>query len=171
MRSKLLAIFLPLLSLPCTSANAFSEARSLSFYHTHTGKSLTVVYRVNGYYQPEALRSIDAFLADFRNDEIHHIDPALLDVLYDLKSRTGSRAPFEVISAYRSPTTNLWLRKTTSGVAEHSMHLEGRAIDVRLADVPLERLRDAALALERGGVGFYPKSDFVHVDTGRVRRW
>jgi len=153
------------------SANAFAEARSLSFYHTHTGQYLSVVYRVDGVYQPDALRSVDAFLADFRNHEAHHIDPTLLDVLYDLKSKTGSRAPFQVISAYRSPTTNQWLRQTTAGVAEHSMHLEGRAIDVRLADVPLARLREVALSLERGGVGFYPQSDFVHVDTGRVRRW
>ena len=153
------------------SANAFAEARSLSFYHTHTGQSLSVVYCIDGVYQVDALRRVDAFLADFRNHEVHHIDPALLDVLYDLKSRTGSRAPFQVISAYRSPETNGWLRRTSAGVAEHSMHLEGRAIDVRLADVPLERLREVALSLSRGGVGFYPQSDFVHVDTGRVRRW
>ena len=153
------------------STNAFAEARALSFYHTHTGRYLSVVYSVDGVYQADALQGIDEFLADFRNHETHHIDPALLDVLYDLKSRTGSRAPFQVISAYRSPPTNQWLRQTSIGVAEHSMHLEGRAIDVRLADGPLARLREVALSLERGGVGFYPQSDFVHVDTGRVRRW
>jgi uncharacterized protein YcbK (DUF882 family) len=150
---------------------SFHDQRDLSFYHTHTGKALSVVYYRDGVYLPDALHSIDDYLKDFRNGERHPIDPSLLDVLYDIKVKTGSRAPFEVISAYRSPQTNQMLRTNSSGVAEKSMHLQGQAIDVRLRDVSLGELRDVALHLQRGGVGFYPSSEFVHVDTGRVRRW
>jgi uncharacterized protein YcbK (DUF882 family) len=153
----------------CNAASA--EPRDLSFYHTHTGKSLTVTYHRDGDYLPSALTEIADFLKDFRSGERHPIDTALLDVLYELKSRTGADRPFEVISAYRSPATNTMLRNTSSGVAEGSLHLHGRAIDVRLPGVALARLREVALQLERGGVGFYPGSDFIHVDTGRVRRW
>jgi len=153
------------------SSAAYADSRDLTFYHTHTGKSLTVVYHRDGAYQPEALAQVEDFLKDFRNGRRHRIDPELLDVLYEIKSRTGARQPFEVISAYRSPETNSMLRDKSSGVAQRSMHLEGQAIDVRLRDVELERLRKVALELKRGGVGFYPDSDFVHVDTGRVRHW
>jgi uncharacterized protein YcbK (DUF882 family) len=149
------------------------DARELEFYHTHTGRSLAVVYYHNGRYDSHALAQIDDYLKDFRTGDRHAMDPALLDVLFDIKTRTGSRAPFEVISAYRSPPTNEMLRtrSESSGVAQHSMHLQGQAIDVRLSDVPLSELRTVALHLKRGGVGFYPTSDFVHVDTGRVRFW
>ena len=157
-----------LFGLDATSA---SDQRQLSFYHTHTGKTLSVVYYRNGDYVPSALKRIDDYLKDFRNGELHAIDPALLDVLFAIKTQTQSRAPFEVISAYRSPQTNGMLRTKSTGVAEQSLHLRGQAIDVRLRDVKLERLREVALGLKRGGVGFYPGSQFVHVDTGRVRRW
>jgi uncharacterized protein YcbK (DUF882 family) len=150
---------------------ALHDQRELSFYHTHTGKALSVVYYADGVYLPTALQNIDDFLKDFRNGERHDIDPALLDVLYDIKVKTGTHAPFEVISAYRSPETNQMLRTATVGVAQNSMHLQGQAIDVRLHDVSLTKLRDVALHLQRGGVGFYPESEFVHVDTGRVRHW
>ena len=165
MKWALLAIGMSLLS------GTTSDARSLSFYHTHTGKALSVVYYKNGAYAPSALAAIDDFLKDFRNGDEHHMDPALLDVLFEIKQRTGTHAPFQVISAYRSPDTNQMLRNTTVGVAKDSMHLRGQAIDVRLADVPLDSLRSVALDLKKGGVGFYPESQFVHVDTGRVRRW
>jgi uncharacterized protein YcbK (DUF882 family) len=148
-----------------------NDERTLSFYHTHTGKTLSIVYYKNGTYVPSALTAVDDYLADFRNGAEHHIDPALLDVLYDIKMKTGTHAPFQVISAYRSPETNQMLRDTTVGVAKDSMHLRGQAIDVRLEDVPLATLRSVALDLKRGGVGFYPESQFVHVDTGRVRFW
>jgi len=148
-----------------------SDARSLSFYHTHTGKTLSVVYYEHGAYVASALDAIDDYLKDFRNGEGHHMDPALLDVLFEIRQRTGTHAPFQVISAYRSPETNQMLRDTSKGVAKDSMHLRGQAIDVRLADVPLDTLRSVALDLKKGGVGFYPESQFVHVDTGRVRRW
>lgn len=147
------------------------DARSLSFYHTHTGKALTVVYYENGRYVPGALDAINDFLKDFRNGDEHRMDPALFDVLFDIKLKTGTHAPFQVISAYRSPATNQMLRDNSTGVAKDSMHLRGQAIDVRLADVPLAKLRSVALDLQKGGVGFYPESQFVHVDTGRVRWW
>ncbi len=147
------------------------DQRSLSFYHTHTGQALSIVYYANGEYLPHALDRVDDYLKDFRNGAEHRIDPALLDVLFDLRQRTGTRKPFEVISAYRSPETNTMLRSRSGGVAERSMHLQGQAIDVRLADVRLDRLRQVALEMKRGGVGFYPESQFVHVDTGRVRHW
>jgi uncharacterized protein YcbK (DUF882 family) len=158
------------LSLSLSSVTV-TEERELSFYHTHTGKKLSVVYFRSGEYLPDALREVNDYLKDFRNGEMHRIDPALLDVLFEIKQRTGTRVPFEVISAYRSPETNGMLRAKSTGVAEQSLHLRGQAIDVRLADVKLERLQQAALRLKRGGVGFYPESQFVHVDTGRVRYW
>jgi uncharacterized protein YcbK (DUF882 family) len=127
-----------------------NDARSLSFYHTHTGKALSVVYYKNDANVPGALAAEDDYLADFRNGSEHNIDPALLDVLYDIKLKTGTHSPFEVISAYRSPQTNQMLRDTTIGVAKDSMHMRGQAIDVRLDDVPLAKLRGVALDLKRG---------------------
>jgi uncharacterized protein YcbK (DUF882 family) len=150
---------------------ARSATRALDFTHTHTGERLAIEYFIEGAYVPDALTTVDHFLRDFRTGDVHSIDPHLLDVLYDIAGRTGSRRPFQVISGYRSPATNEVLRQRTEGVAAGSLHMQGRAIDIRLADVPLARLRDAALAAHRGGVGYYPASDFVHVDTGRVRSW
>ena len=147
------------------------EERILSFVHTHTHERLTVPYFADGTYLPEGLSSLTSFLRDFRTGDQHPIDPALYDILNDLRLATGTRGPFQVISAYRSPRTNSMLRENGHGVASGSLHLQGRAIDVRLADVGSSTLRDAALELKRGGVGYYRASDFVHVDTGRVRRW
>jgi uncharacterized protein YcbK (DUF882 family) len=146
------------------------EERRLSFLHTHTRETLTVPYFADGQYLAAGLSRLDAFLRDHRTGEQHPIDPALFDILNDLRLATGAKAPFQVISAYRSPRTNETLRRG-GGVASRSLHLEGRAIDVRLSDVRTSTLRDAALELARGGVGYYRASDFVHVDTGRIRRW
>ena len=110
-------------------------------------------------------------LRDFRTGDVHPIDPQVLDILFDLRTLCGHDAAYEVICGYRSPQTNQMLHERSSGVAEHSLHLEGRALDVRLSGFPTARLHELALGLERGGVGFYPASDFVHVDNGRVRRW
>ena len=147
------------------------EERLLSFFHTHTHERLTVPYFADGTYLPEGLSRLDAFLRDHRTGDEHPIDPALFDILNDLHLATGTRAPFQVISGYRSPRTNSMLREHGRGVAQGSLHLSGRAIDVRLADVGSAALRDAAIELARGGVGYYRGPDFVHVDTGRVRRW
>jgi uncharacterized protein YcbK (DUF882 family) len=148
-----------------------ANLRSLSFVHTHTGERLTAAYWKDGEYQPEVLDQVNRLLRDFRTNEVHTIDRALLDLLFDLRTKVGSERAFHVISAYRSPKTNEMLRKSSNGVAEHSMHLLGKAIDVRLESFPTARLAEAARSLRRGGVGYYSASDFVHVDTGRVRYW
>lgn len=151
---------------------ARSAPRTLDFLHTHTGERLLGVEYFTGIrYVPSALDELNHLLRDWRTDEIHTIDPALLDLLHDLSRATGTRQPFQIISAYRSPATNAMLRSQSSKVSANSLHMQGRAIDIRLPDVPLNRLRAAALGLRQGGVGYYPASDFVHVDTGRVRRW
>ena len=152
-------------------AAAFADAaRMLAFRHTHTGERLSIEYYARGAYFPEALGLIERLLRDFRTGDLHAIDPRLLDTLHALGVACGG-GTFEIISGYRSPKTNAQLRKAGDGVAEHSLHIEGRAIDVRLPGVPTARLRQAAIALGRGGVGYYPQSDFVHLDTGRVRAW
>lgn len=147
--------------------------RELSFYHTHTGKHLNVVYWQDGAYVDTALEEINTFLSDFRTGDRVEMDPALLDVIYDVRESLGSKGTYQIISAYRSPKTNEMLRNrsASSGVARRSQHVLGKAIDVRLEGVRTSDLRDAAIRLQRGGVGYYEKSDFVHMDTGRVRRW
>lgn len=148
-----------------------ADARQLSFYHTHTRLSLDVVYFENGEYVDSALDRINRFLRDFRTGEATEINPELLDLLHDLRNEIGPEATFEVISAYRSPETNEMLRSASSGVAKNSQHVRGNAIDVRLRGTRITALRDTAVQMQRGGVGFYPKSDFVHIDTGPVRTW
>ena len=148
-----------------------ADARQLSFYHTHTHRSLDVVYYANGEYVDSALDEINRFLKDFRTGEITAINPRLLDLLHDLRNELDSIEAYEVISAYRSPKTNEMLRTKTSGVAKKSQHLKGNAIDVRLRGIRTAALRDTAMSMQRGGVGFYEKSDFVHVDMGPVRSW
>ncbi len=158
------------LMLPLRRAGAVDERR-LKFFHTHTGKRLDVVYKRNGEYVPEALSDINAFLFDFRTGDSTEMDPHLLDLIYDLRKALGSEGIYEVISAYRSPKTNDMLRQRSGGVVKNSQHLLGKAIDLRLTDIELSRLRDTAIAMQRGGVGYYASSNFVHIDTGRVRRW
>jgi uncharacterized protein YcbK (DUF882 family) len=161
----------PLLALPRQARANAGSLRTLSFRHTHTGESLSLAYAHGDTYLDAALARVNWFLRDFRNGESRAIDPRLLDQLHTLSELTRTRAPFDVISGYRSPATNETLQRRGGGVATRSLHLEGRAIDVRLADVALADLRDAASSLREGGVGFYPQSSFVHLDTGRVRRW
>lgn len=149
------------------------DERELSFYHTHTGKRLDIVYARNGHYVPSALEEINHFLFDFRTGDTVEMDPELLDLIYDVREALGSDSTYQVVSAYRSPKTNEMLRGKSqkSGVASKSQHILGKAIDVRLEGVKTKKLRDQALAMKRGGVGYYEASDFVHMDTGRVRRW
>jgi uncharacterized protein YcbK (DUF882 family) len=166
-----LALAAPALAMPDVGFALPRVSRRLRFDHLHTGEKLDVEYMTAGAYVPGALTSIDALLRDFRTGEQHAIDPGLLDLLHGLADSTGTSRPFEVISGYRSPTTNAQLRERSHGVASGSLHMQGMAIDIRLGDVPLTQLRDAARALKRGGVGYYRASNFVHVDTGRVRTW
>ena len=147
------------------------EERSVAFVHTHTGERLTARYYVGGVYVDAVLAQVNLLLRDFRDGTVHPIDPLLLDRLYRLQAVAGGSEPFQVISAYRSPATNATLRQRSSGVAEHSLHMEGRAIDVRLPGLPTENLARLAVQQSAGGVGFYRLSDFVHLDTGRVRSW
>jgi uncharacterized protein YcbK (DUF882 family) len=145
--------------------------RSLGFYNTHTDETLRTVYWAEGHYQPDGLREINRILRDHRTGDIHAMDERLLDLLYVLQTRTGSRDKFHVISGYRSPVTNAKLNARSSGVARHSYHMQGMAIDIRLPGYDLKQLHQAALALKAGGVGCYPASNFIHVDVGPVRRW
>jgi uncharacterized protein YcbK (DUF882 family) len=158
-------------TVPALATAALQSTRTLRFVHTHTGETLTAAYRDSHGYSATCLRQVDHLLRDFRTGESHRIDPALLDILYDLQTLAGREAPFEVISGYRSLTTNAMLRRSSSGVAEHSQHLLGKAIDVRLSGYSSRRLSEHARSLARGGVGFYATSDFVHIDSGRVRFW
>jgi len=146
--------------------------RELSFHHTHIGENLRLEYHDGVQYLPEAMKQISFYLRDFRTGDIHPIDPGVLDLLHVLCHQTvGRTLPFHVISAYRSPKTNAMLRQKSHGVAKHSLHMQGKAIDIRLPGCDTRHLYRAALGLRRGGVGYYAKADFIHVDTGRVRTW
>jgi uncharacterized protein YcbK (DUF882 family) len=150
---------------------AFEAPRSLSFHHLHTGENLSVEYFARGEYLNHALLEVNHVLRDWRTGHAYPIDPALLDLLVDLRQAVGSNEPYQVICGYRSPDTNRRLASHSNNVASKSLHMRGKAIDIRLPDVPLARLKAAALKMKRGGVGYYPESNFVHVDTGRVRSW
>jgi len=155
-----------------TALMAVPGPRDLSMAHTHTGERLQLVYAHDDRYLPEALGSLNRFLRDHYSGQVGVIDPGLFDLLHRVRALLGSSGAFEVISGYRDPETNQRLRQTRGGgVASRSLHMDGRAIDVRLRGVPLAELRDAALSLRAGGVGFYPREQFVHIDTGRPRSW
>jgi uncharacterized protein YcbK (DUF882 family) len=145
--------------------------RSLGFYNTHTDETLKTVYWAKGKYQPEGLREINRILRDYRTGDVHSIDEELLDLLYLLQAKTGHKDKFHIISGYRSPATNAMLSARSAGVAKRSYHMQGKAIDIRLPGYDLKKLHQAALALKGGGVGYYPSSNFIHVDVGPVRRW
>ena len=145
--------------------------RLLSFVHTHTAEQLTAVYYEAGAYCSAVLQRVNELLRDFRTDTVFPIDPLLLDRLFVLQSVAGNHEPFQVISGYRSPATNAALRERSRGVAAHSLHMQGRAIDVRLPGFATDRLALLARQQAGGGIGFYRVSDFVHLDTGRVRNW
>jgi uncharacterized protein YcbK (DUF882 family) len=145
--------------------------RSLSLVNLHTGERFRAVYWEGGAYLAEALAGFDRVLRDHRTGEAHQMEPRLLDLAVALTSRLDVNETVQIISGYRSPQTNAALHAGSSGVATRSLHMEGKALDIRIAGVDLARLRDAAWSLQSGGVGYYPTSNFVHVDVGRVRRW
>ena len=147
------------------------NVRRLTFKNLHTPEELEVVYRRGDEYLPAALAQIEVILRDYRTGDRHPMDPHLLDVLYEVAQSIRVEPVFTVISGYRSPQTNAMLHERSAGVASHSLHMEGRAIDVRLTHVDCADLADKALQMQRGGVGYYRQSDFVHLDTGRVRTW
>lgn len=168
-RFSLFAVFLFLFSTPSRSETL---ERRLRLYHTHTGERIDIIYRRGESYVPEALSQLNHFLRDHRTGDVHRYDPRVFDVLADLLAAVGrANAELQIICGYRTPWSNQFLRTHTSGVAEHSLHMQAEAIDIRLPGVSTLALRNAALKLARGGVGYYPKSGFIHVDVGRVRRW
>lgn len=150
---------------------ALGGGRELTLRNLHTGESLTAAYWEAGRYVPDALAALNKVLRDHRTGEVHAMDPQLMDLLTSLAGKLETRPQFQVISGYRSPASNAKLHEKSSGVATKSLHMQGKAMDIRMSGVQLSNLRSAALRLGRGGVGYYPSSDFVHVDTGRVRQW
>ena len=171
-----LIVLLVVAPLGQTAESVVSSAREyrLRFYHTHTHERLDIVYRRGDVYLPEALDKLDHYLRDHRTGEVRRFDPHLFDLLHDLiASLNDSGGEIDVICGYRTPRSNEFLRARSShtGVARHSLHMQAEAIDIRLPGIPTSTVRDAALRLGRGGVGYYRSSDFVHMDVGRVRRW
>jgi uncharacterized protein YcbK (DUF882 family) len=153
------------------SSAAIPHERTLRMYNTHTGESLKSVFWADGKFVPEAMNDINKLLRDHRNNEVAQMDPKLLFLLDQVSSQVGANNVVHVISGYRSPESNKLLHENTTGVAKHSMHLEGKAIDVRIPGRDLAMLHKAALHAGGGGVGYYPESQFVHMDTGRLRHW
>lgn len=145
--------------------------KNLAFYHTHTRECLDITYARNGVYDPKALHQINKYLRDFRTSEVHPIDPEIFDILWQIQQEIGCNSTYEIISGYRSPQTNQNLRGRSGGVAKRSLHMKGQALDIRLTGKNTRLVRDCAVALEQGGVGYYASSDFVHIDTGKFRVW
>ena len=169
-----IALFLLGWASPAHSLDVRSELQSyrLRLYHTHTNQRLDVIYRRGGEYVPAAIQELEVFLRDHRTGAIHHFDPRLFDLLHDLAGNLGrSDTEIDVVCGYRTPWSNNFLRGRSRAVAKHSLHMQAMAIDIRIPGVDTSTLRDAALSLHRGGVGYYAREQFVHVDVGRVRRW
>ena len=158
-------------TLSFASAGDAAAKKSLSFYNIHTGETLMSTYWEEGNYIPGALAEINHILRDHRTGKLMPMNVELIDMLHDVRTKLGSAKPFQIISGYRSPKTNATLNKNTSGVATKSLHMQGMAIDVNLQGIELSQLRKAAMSEKKGGVGFYPASNFVHLDVGRVRYW
>jgi uncharacterized protein YcbK (DUF882 family) len=153
------------------NAAADSDTRTLKIHHTHTKEDITVTFKRNGRYDDGGLERLNRILRDWRNDEQIKMDPQLFDIVWEVYQEAGGKEPIQIISAYRSPATNSMLRRRSRGVAQFSQHMLGKAIDFNIPDVPLDRVRAAGLRQQRGGVGFYPSSQFVHLDVGSVRHW
>jgi uncharacterized protein YcbK (DUF882 family) len=153
------------------TAVANGDTRTLDLYHSHTGESIQATYRVNGSYDPAVLEKLNWFLRDWRNNDRTRMDPRLFDVIWEAYRTAGATQPIVIVSAYRSPATNAMLRHRSHGVAEHSQHILGRAMDTTMPGMSMERIREIGMRLQRGGVGWYPSSNFVHLDVGSVRAW
>ena len=179
LRSNLPLSLLLLISLCVATSPGAAESTTspdtsyqLHLFHTHTGQRLDIVYRRGNTYDPDALAQLNEYLRDHRTGTVHEYDPRVFDLLHDLTAALGRPdAEIDVLCGYRTPWSNEYLRMHGHGVARHSLHMQAMAIDIRVPGVRTSKLRDTALALQRGGVGYYASSDFVHVDVGRVRRW
>ena len=147
------------------------DERTLSFFNTHTDETITVTFKRDGRFVPEALEQLNRFLRDWRRNEATRMDPQLFDLIWEVHRQVGSQAPVHIVCGYRAPATNEMLRSRSRGVAKFSQHTLGKAIDLRFPDVPISRVREMAMKMQVGGVGFYPGSSFVHMDTGNVRAW
>lgn len=156
---------------PALAAFPGHSARMLALRNLHTLESVRATYWADGAWQPEGLGRINYLLRDFRTGDVVEIDPCLLDLMHGVAARLGTDQPFEIISGYRSPRTNAMLARQGSGVARNSLHMQGKAVDLRVPGVRLSSLRRAAVSLQGGGVGYYPRSGFIHIDTGRIRFW
>lgn len=166
----LLGMVVPLFSVGSAEARNFGSWH-VAFRNAHTGESFSGVYRVGDKYLPDAFKRINYVLRDFRTGEIFPMDPRVIDLVKSIQDRSGQQTPMEVLSGYRSPKTNAMLRGASTGVARNSLHMYGQAMDIRMPGYSTRRLRNIAKKFRVGGVGYYPKSDFVHVDTGTVRSW
>nr|WP_320010498.1 DUF882 domain-containing protein [uncultured Desulfobulbus sp.] len=153
------------------SAKVASGKRTISLYHANQRKELNLTYAVGNLYDPRALAKVNSFLRDYHTGQIHRIDPKLLDILWAVQQEMGNKGTYKVVSAFRSPQTNRKLSRTHRGVADHSLHMKGRAIDLSLPGVQLSHIRHCAMNMRTGGVGYYPRSNFVHLDTGVYRTW
>ena len=161
-------------SLPAqasTFAAPKADAFNITFRNQHTGETFSGAYRVGGKYLPDAFDRINEILRDFRTGEVFPVDPRIIDILYMTHRKAGVSQPYEVLSGYRSPRTNSMLNRVSEGVAQHSLHLTGQAVDVRLPGYSTKKLRNLAVNIRAGGVGYYADSNFVHIDTGKVRTW
>ena len=147
------------------------DVKSLNFYNTHTGKKTDLVYYENGQYIDEALDEINIIMGDFRENKYISINRKLIDTIYDVKKLTNSKKPINILSAYRTRKTNNYLRRNMRGVAKDSFHIKGMAIDINIQNVSLRNIKNAAMTLRKGGIGYYPRSNFVHLDVGKFRTW
>ena len=171
-RRDFLGLALAAVAMPTFAKGRSNQPRTLSLHHLHTGERIKVTYRVGNRYQRKVLQTLNGFMRDFRTGEVITLDPRLFDLLYDIDRGLGyPGGPIEIFSAYRSPQTNALLRKASGRVARNSLHMQGKALDIRFSGISTARVCKSALSLNRGGVGFYPKSNFVHIDTGSVRSW
>ena len=162
---------LGVISVPTIGCAKVLEKRALSFFHTRTQQELTINYGSGKAYDRNALAQINKFLRDYQTGQIHSIDPKLLDILWAVQQEMGSKGVYEVISGYRSPRTNRGLRGGSSGVARQSLHMKGKAIDIRFSGANIGQIHQCAMAMQSGGVGYYPKAGFVHLDSGEYRTW
>ncbi len=164
-----------ILLAPATTENAVAngDTRTIHLHHAHTQEAIDATFMVDGQYDPAVLQKLNWFLRDWRREEATKMDPRLFDTIWEVYRESGSQQPIEVMSAYRSPETNAMLRRASRAVAEHSQHILGKAMDQHYVDVPMSRIREIAMRLQRGGVGFYPTAGtpFVHMDVGGVRHW
>jgi uncharacterized protein YcbK (DUF882 family) len=165
------AIAAPSFPMPAIALPVARYKRSLAFHNLRTGDKLDIVYWAEGKYLPEATREIARVMRDGRTDEVHAIDHGLVDLMARLRGTLRSSQPIQVVCGYRSPETNEMLRETTEGVAANSLHMYGEAVDLRVVDRPLRYVHRVAVSLKAGGVGYYPHSNFVHVDVGPIRHW